>query len=292
MKTVDSGDKIVVNGQSLTLPSPKDAAAGSLVGGVDGSLFDGYAAQSAANDEVNIPVWRNGSRKTVTPPNATSPDAVHDVLYTKNLSEDQAILEFANILSDPDLVKSWAQIALEAGLISPDQMHDATALGTAWQTAVGWAVKFKQASNGSVELTPFEAAQKVAQNTGSALAAKQAYAADHFTGDKTFTQESVSTVEPDVNTLHTLLGRDPTEGELAAYRHGVGAVAEAHPVTTETTTSYKDGEAVSARQVSSGGFDKQQAEVDAAHAASPEVAEFQAASTYYDALVQALGSAV
>lgn len=292
MKTVDSGDKIVVNGQSLTLPSPKDAAAGSLVGGVDGSLFDGYAAQSAVSDGVNIPVWRNGARKTVTPPNASSPDAVHDILYTKNLSEDQAILEFATILNDPDLVKSWAQIALEAGLVSPDQVHDATALGTAWQTAVGWAIKFKEASGGSIELTPFEAAQKVAQNTGSALAAKQAYAADHFTGDKTFTQQSVSTVEPDVNTLHSLLGRDPTDGELAAYRHGVSATAQANPVSTTTTTSYKDGQAVSAKAVSSGGFDKQQAEIDAARAASPDVAEFQAASTYYDALVHALGSAV
>jgi hypothetical protein len=312
----DSGGQIVVNGQTLEIPAVQyNGSANSLEGGINGDLFNQFASQATEQKGFTIPVWRD--RALVNTPighTDSSANAIESRLgqnrnrsanaaeggfkgptsvdLPRQMTEDQAVLEFATILQDPDLVRSWAQIALEAGLISPDQMTDATALGRAWETAVGWALKFKEASNGTIEMTPFEAAQKVSQNTGSAEAARQAYAAAHFTGEKTFVTESISDVEPDVQTLHELLGRDPSEGELAAYRHGVSATAQANPVTTTSTTKYEEGEAVSQRQVSTGGFDKQQAEIDAARAASPEVAEFQAASTYYNALVQALGAAV
>jgi hypothetical protein len=315
----DTGGSIVVNGQTLEIPAVNfNGTPNSFEGGINGNVFEQFAQQGAGGAQgFTIPVWRDrylnndgtfasgatasgsanaaearmGSRRSVGSANALE-NSLTSAGSVRQMTEDQAILQFANILQDPDMVKSWAQIALEAGLITPDQTTDASALGRAWETAVGWALKFKEASGGSIDMTPFEAAQKVAQNTGSAEAAKQAYAAQHFTGDKTFVNESISDVEPDVSTLHDLLGRDPSEGELAAYRHGVSETARANPVKTTTTTSYEDGQAVSQQAVSTGGFDKQQAEMDAARAASPEVAEFQAASTYYNALVQALGSAV
>lgn len=208
------------------------------------------------------------------------------------LNEDQAVTQFATILQDPDLLKSWAQIALEAGLVSPDQMTDAVALGQAWHQAVTWAINFKAASNGTVELTPFEAAQKVAQNTGSALAAQQAYAAAHFTGDKVTTNTTTNQQDAPEQMLHDLLGRNPTKGELAAYQHGVAQVAKAHPTTTTTTNHYKDGEVTSQDNVITGGYDERQAQIDASYAATPEVAANQQATTYYNALVQALGAAV
>jgi hypothetical protein len=207
------------------------------------------------------------------------------------MNEDQAVTQFATILSDPDLLKSWANIAMEAGLVSPDKTTDAVALAAAWTTAVKWAINFKAASGGTVELTPFEAAQKVAQNTGSALLAKQAYAAAHFTGDRVGTQQTVNDQPAPEQTLHDLLGRNPTSGELAAYRHGVSEVARAHPTNTETTTHYEDGTAVSQKNVITGGYDEQQAQIDASYAATPEVAANQQATTYYDALVHAIGAA-
>jgi hypothetical protein len=69
-------------------------------------------------------------------------------------------------------------------------------------------------------------------------------------------------------------------------------VAKAHPTNTKTTTHYEDGQAVSQQNVITGGYDERQAQIDASYAATPEVAANQQATTYYNALVQALHSAV
>jgi hypothetical protein len=283
-------------------------------GGLSSDVFAQAQAAASSGGNITIPIWRTrdlnevpightdssanalehsmGSRKNSSANAVEHGGGPTTVKLPSQLNEDQAITQFATILGDPDLYASWAQIALEAGLVSPDKMNDAVALGEAWKQAVAWAINFKAASNGTVELTPFEAAQKVAQNTGSALLAQQAYAAAHFTGDKTFTQTTTNEQDAPEQMLHDLLGRNPTKGELAAYQHGVASVAKAHPTTTTTTDHYQDGEHVSRHDVITGGYDERQAQIDAAYAATPEVAANQQATTYYNALVQALQSAV
>lgn len=285
-------------------------------GGLNPSVFSQAQAQGFnGGGGITIPIFRDRDlNQTPIGPSDSSANAMeHRLGQRKNssanaleggskgpttvglpsqLNEDQAVTQFATILSDPDLYASWAQIALEAGLVTPDKMNDAVALGQAWHQAVTWAINFKAASNGSVELTPFEAAQKVAQNTGSAIMARQAYAAAHFTGDKVTNSSTTNEQPADEQMLHDLLGRNPTKGELAAYQHGVASVAKAHPTNTETTTHYENGDAVSQHNVVTGGYDERQAQIDASYAATPEVAANQQATTYYDALVQALGAAV
>ncbi len=285
-------------------------------GGIDAGMFAAAQAQGqAVSGGLTIPVFRD--RNLVNTPighTDSSANAMEQRLgagknssanaaeggyrgpstvdLPSQLNEDQAVTQFATILNDPDLLSSWAQIAFEAGLVDVDGMNSAVSLAQAWQQAVAWAINFKAASNGTVELTPFEAAQKVAQNTGSAILARQAYAAAHFTGDRTRSSTTVNEPENADSMLHDLLGRKPTKGELAAYHHGLAEVARANPTKTTTTTSYEDGQAVSQHNVITGGYDERQAKIDAAYAATPEVAANQQATTYYDALVQALGSAV
>lgn len=285
-------------------------------GGLNADVFAQAQAAAGGGGGITIPVFRDRDlNQTPIGPSDSSANALEHrrgsnrnasanaleggskgpttVGLPSQLNEDQAVTQFATILADPDLYASWAQIALEAGLVTPDKMNDAVALGQAWHQAVTWAINFKAASNGSVELTPFEAAQKVAQNTGSALMAQQAYAAAHFTGDKV-SMVQTTTNEQDANSqmLHDLLGRNPTKGELAAYQHGVASVAKAHPTTTTTTDHYENGEHVSRHDVITGGYDERQAQIDASYAATPEVAANQQATTYYDALVRAIQSAV
>lgn len=299
--------------------SANAAEAGNILnaaGGINGNAFAQAQSQTSSSDNLTIPLFRDRDLayvkigKTTSSANAaehklsygknSSANALEhaianqpkDVGLPKQFTQDQASTQFATILQDPELFKQWSQLAMEAGLITPDQTTDAIALGQAWNKAVEWALSFKAASSGTVELTPFEAAQKVAQNTGSAMLAKQAYAAAHFTGDKNYTQEQYNQQPASVQTLHDLLGRDPTPGELAAYQHGVGNVAAEHPTTTQTTTHYVNGEAVGQTNVTSGGYDERQAEIDAASSASPEVAQNQQATTYYNALVDALRAAV
>lgn len=290
----------MLNGKIIQVPEGHTPPSGAIAlsggqpatSGIDGNGFAAAAAiGGGGSTQTTIPVWRMTLKNRH--PFGAAPDMVHDVAVTpKQMGNDEATLQFANILQDPNLFKSWAKIALDAGLINPDQMTDAVALGAAWKQAVGWAINFKDASNGTTDLTPFEAAKKVAENTGSALAAKQAYAAKHFTGDRVTTDDTVSDKPADEQTLHDLLGRTPTPGELAAYRHGVSTVAEANPTHTQTTTHYQDGTATSQQNVVTGGFDQRQAEIDASYSASPDVAANQQATTYYDALVQALRAAV
>lgn len=296
-----------------------NAAEGNILnsaGGINGNAFAQAQAQSGSSDNLTIPLFRDRDLayvkigKTTSSANAaehklsygknSSANALENAIATqpkqvglpKQFTQDQASTQFATILSDPDLFKQWSALALNAGLITPDQSTDAIALGQAWNKAVEWALSFKAASSGTVELTPFEAAQKVAENTGSAMLAKQAYAAAHFTGDKQYTQEQYNQQPAAVQTLHDLLGRDPSPGELAAYQHGVANVAAEHPTVTNTTTHYVNGEATGQTNVTSGGYDERQAEIDAASSASPEVAENQQATTYYNALVDALRAAV
>lgn len=280
---------------------PLNAAAGggagsvnAIEGGINGNAFDFARAQTGSANGPTIPVFRD-KRATLRDrhPFGAEPDMVHDVAYVPGQkTEEEAYLAFADILQDPDLVKSWARIALEAGLIGPDDMTNAVRLGAAWKIAVGWALDFKRASGGTVELTPFEAAKQVAENTGSAIAAKQAYAADHFTGDKVYSETSVNQTEPDTAILHDLLGRDPSEGELAAFRAGYMQTAKENPTVSTSTTHFEDGEAKNRTTVVTGGFDERQAAIDASYSASPEVAANQQATTYYDALVNALRAAV
>ena len=133
----------------------------------------------------------------------------------------------------------------------------------------------------------------VAQNTGSALLAQQADSAAHFTGNKTSTS---STVDNRVNSqtgdvLHQMLGRNPTAGEQAAYQHGLNSVAAANPEVTTSVNQYKNGTQVGQTNTVTGGYDQQAAAIQQASSASPEVAKNQQATTFYDALVKAIGAA-
>ena len=244
-----------------------------------------------------IPLWR-GTHKATQRRISPGGEEIF-VPTTLNTTPDQynpddASTQFGILLTDKAKLHEWSQLAWKAGLVSADHMNDAAALNGAWNTAVGWAVNIKAATRGSTEVTPFEAAKMVAQNTGSALLAQQADAAAHFTGNKTTTSTSIdqsqSAATGDV--LHQLLGRNPTAGEKAAYQHGLNRVAAENPTKTTSVNSYVNGQQTAQTNTTTGGYDQKAAAVQEASSASPEVAKNQAATTYYQALVQALGAAV
>ena len=270
-------------------------------GGFTGSSFDQYANSGQAAGtapEWTIPLWQ---KQKVVRPNAVSVggarfDDLHPLGTTttrEQFIEGDARTQFGKILMDKDLMQQWGQLAWKAGLVNAEDINDATKLGNAWNTAVGWAVNIKVASKGGTEVTPFEAAKMVGQNTGSALLAQQQYAASHFTGDRTTTSTSIDKRQSGQagDVLHQLLGRNPTAGEKATYQHGLNQVAAAHPETTTSVAAYKDGQQVSQANTVTGGYDAHQAQIDQA-SANPEVARNQTATTYFDALKQALGAAV
>ena len=275
------------SGGSTTLNAYASAFAAAAAGG-----------QSGVDKVWTIPLWRHTFKRPVRDINA---DGTQGTTYTTSelkagdqYNPDDASVQFGALLLDKAKLHEWGQLAWKAGLISADNVNDASSLNRAWNTAIGWAVNIKQATDGATEVTPFEAAKMVAQNTGSALLAQQADAAAHFTGNKMTTS---TTINQDANSqtgdvLHQLLGRNPTAGEKATYQHGLNQVAAANPTTTNSVNTYKDGQQTGQVNTVTGGYDEKAAAIQEASSASPDVAKNQQATTFYNALVSAIGAAV
>jgi hypothetical protein len=281
-----------------------------------GSSFGSYNSTSAGNSSTTIPLWRETTpyKDNKTPYTADEPKtpglwgSASQSLFDQpgkggvpadtgkpaQLTPDQASLQFGYILTNPDLLAQWSKLAVSSGLVTAADSTDAVKLGAAWDTAIGWAVNIKSATGGSTELTPFEAAAMVGQNTGSALLAQQADAAAHFTGDKITktTSNDQSSQQSANDALRQLLGRNPTAGEQAAYQHGIQSIAAANPTVTTSTNHYTNNVQDAQSNVITGGYDQNAAYQQAASSASPDVAREQAATTYYAALRTAIGAAV
>ena len=305
------------NGVSPSSPTSASSTS-STSSGIDPSQF-GAAAASGTSPlggnlrNVYIPVWRDAAHMTQTPFVSSGPgsanavensmgdkngsanaveNAMNEAKYTSTpqmFKEADAYNEFATILTDPDKFKQWSTIAVQSGLLNPAQSMDAASLQRVWDQMVKFAVDIKQIKG--IDMTPFEAAQMIGQNSGSAFLANQNFVRDHLTGTRIQNDQTIDEKTPSQTTLHDLLGRTPTQAELIAYNHGVQQTAAANPLNREIQTHYVQGQPDSQTVTYTGGYDQQAAEVQAANAASPAVAQNQAATTYYNALVNALRAA-
>ena len=269
--------------------SGSGAAPGS-VAGFASNFAQAQAGATAAN-EWTIPVWRN---KPAVPTGRKGDDRPMGTAAPDQLKEADAQTQFGTLLTDKAKMSEWSQIALKAGLINAIDVNDGVKLGHAWDTAVAWAVNIKAATNGATEVTPFEAAKMVADNTGSALLAQQQNSAAHFTGNRMTTSTTTDTraSQGADDVLHQLLGRNPTAGEKATYQHGLNQVAAANPETTTSVNAYKDGVQTGQTNTVTGGYDAREAQIQQASSVSPDVATNQQATVFYNALVHAIGAAV
>lgn len=304
---------ILPNGQVVDVPqgaSPPtgaialpDTAGTNLLGGqgISSDMFDAARLQASTRQSgpTTIPIFRE--RKTATIDRFIKEGADNKAIRemavaptAEQFEQEMANAKFSEILFDQKKLEEWQKLVVKAGILTPTEATDAVKLEAAWKTAVNWALNIKAATKGKTEVTPFEALEAVAQNTGAAALAAQAYAKEHFTGTKTVTSKSTNSTygAQEGEALRQLLGRNPTPDEERAYRRGLAEYAEANPVITAQSTTYQNGEAVAIDQQTSGGYDQSAAAWASASSATPEVAANQQATTYYDALVRALGSAV
>lgn len=283
---------------------PSGAAASPAVNPGQFAAAQAQGSAAGSSSDPVIPLWR--ARFGPSGKEAGTDDAGAGVAAqtapvkgaaTASGNSSQADLYFANLLMDKDKFKEFQDAAVKSGQLAPEQANDVTQLAALWKKAVGWAQNFKVAAG--VEMTPVEAIQHVAEMTGSASLAAQAYAASHFTGDKVTVDQKVadktfgfgSSKNGLAERLQQSLGRNPTPGELAAYQHGMDAMAQANPIVTTTTHHYQNGQNTGNDSVASGGFDAVAAYQQMA-SADPQVAANQQATTYMTALKDALGAAV
>ena len=88
-----------------------------------------------------------------------------------------------------------------------------------------------------------------------------------------------------------MLGRDPTDQEMRDFTYRMNQLAARNPSISKTITSYKNGEAVSQNTHTNPGFtaaDMAQKAYDTAQS-NPDYAEYQSATTYFNAALSALG---
>ena len=183
--------------------------------------------------------------------------------------------------------ESFAERAYKAGLIQ-DQ-NDYSQVQNAWQAAVTQAAGFY--TYGKREVTPWEAVDLMAGITPGG--GRQSLA-----GTKTAVQRQVDI--PSKTTMRAglkavfeqELGRAPNADELDRYSSMFVKAAKANPTVARTTTTYDDqGRAVNSSSTQSGGFsstDMQQLATEKTQD-SQEWGSFQAATTYSNALMRAIG---
>lgn len=176
-----------------------------------------------------------------------------------------------------------------AGLIS--NPGDYAAAAREWRSAVDAAAGYNAAGK---DITPWQVI-----NLAEILRAKDT--PDAAAGPKQTTQVSTRVdvlSRPDaeaivMNVFRGAVGRDPEQGELDRYAALLIGKSKANPTKSTTTTDYTaDGSVATSNTISTGGISSaalQQAAQDEARA-DPEYGAYQAATTYFNALIGALAA--
>jgi hypothetical protein len=189
-------------------------------------------------------------------------------------------------MSDSDR-NSLGKLMHSYGLVNDPNNYDQ--ILARWQQAVDEAGKYYNLGQRKVD--PYDALGIMAGlSPGETPGARQS---------KTTTQtaKSVNTFTPGqikslVSTIfQQQMGRDPTAGEIARYSGQIAGAARANPSITKTTTTVDPNGNVSSSSASSGGYTADDATslVDDRTKVDPEYGAYQAATTYMNALTQALG---
>lgn len=165
-------------------------------------------------------------------------------------------------------------------------------LTSEWGRLVERASMTYSLSRGQRKLTPWDVLE---------LRKKESKAAGTLTDFESGTQTRVATSVSEIpeaaswatlqQTLSQLLGRDPSDQEVRDYAYRMNTLAAQNPSITETITRYKGGEAVSSESSTTGGFGADDMAREAYEGAQddPEYARVQGGTTYYNALLSAIG---
>jgi hypothetical protein len=181
-------------------------------------------------------------------------------------------------------------------------------VGKAWDSLLSTAIQLNKASNGKNNWTPWDVLESYNRPAGSMGTYKSGdWLIDAATGEKvkyvgpktkTTTQRAVDLSDAEqvqaiaTQALTQMIGRAPTDKELARFKATLNGYEKSHPEITTTTDTYDDMGNVSASNVvHSGGVD------DAARASmigegvkdTKEYGKYQSGTTYFNALMQMVG---
>ena len=213
---------------------------------------------------------------------------------------------YSTILTDPNLREQYRQRFVKAGF-KIDTNQD---LLKAWQTATGWASD--SYLKGGRKLTPWDAIDELGAANGEVGKLKEVNIRDTSGVSRNVT---ISTEQQARGALMSaskeLLGRDPSKDEIKLFTKALNSLQRANPEVTARSSQEidqpissdliktSDGSTQINRSsstqnnssVSTGGFDTGQYALDVAKSQN-DYAEYQAETTFMDALLGAIQSPV
>ena len=165
-------------------------------------------------------------------------------------------------------------------------------LNQVWSGLTDRASMMYSLSEGKNKVTPWDVLD---------MYKSEARAADNYinyeNGTRTSTRKSIAHITEGEawsslqSTLSKMLGHDPSDQEVRDFTYRMNSLAAKNPAISKTISQYKAGDVTSTSTSTEGGFTG----ADVAEAAynqaqnDPGYAEFQSASTYYNAALSALG---
>lgn len=159
------------------------------------------------------------------------------------------------------------------------------------QVAKLWAGYAEQAASyyaSGSKMTPWDILAKD-------RAAREAYMKTPRTVTQTQTSQNLSSTEDAhaifLQAAQSLLGRDPTKSEIASFQKALNAYEKANPTVSTTTSNYVGDQLQSQSTNTTGGVTDASRGLMATEdiKRDPEYGAYQAATTYFDAMMQMIG---
>lgn len=213
------------------------------------------------------------------------------VLQSDNTETAQAVMNAPFLWSDEKIKDAMGRMQ-KAGL----KVDDFGSMVQAWGDMVQVASMRYSLSHGKIKTTPWDVLDlygSISKDFGGGGSGSGGYS-----GTVKSTSRSVSDItEGDAwsalrNTLSQMLGRDPSHDEVRKFAYRMNGIAAKNPTVTTTTGTYEDGHLVNQSSHTTGGFNANDIQQEAYEKAQndPDYAEYQSATTYFNAALSALGS--
>ena len=193
-----------------------------------------------------------------------------------------------------DKFTQWGKKLLDLGLIDAGDETSVEILDAVWQDAIDLSARFTVSGK---KVSPWEAAGLLDPGT---YGGRYGSSGGAFTGNRSSTSRSVDLTDPETaraitnDALSRALGRTARPEEAAQFLQVINSAEKSNPTLTTTNTRYDKGVEVGGSSIRSGGVTdagRTQMVTDQAQE-MPEYGAYQAASTYFNAMVDALGSPV
>lgn len=199
---------------------------------------------------------------------------------------------------DADQVASAIKRFQDAGMTD---VQDFNSLVAAWGGIVSRAGSMYSLSSGKRKVTPWDVLDLYRSERAKAgtLPGPPGPGDPGFNGSTTVVNKTIADVDEGQawdavrTTMSNMLGRDPSDQEVRDFTYRMSNLAARNPSISKTIQQYKDGQVVSSttKQTDDGfsAADMAKAAYDRAQS-DPDYAEYQSATTYFNAAVSALGA--